>query len=177
MGPNNERMAQGRRHGFFQISARGFGHAVLRISGHSTGGEPGNPSPASRIRCLRGSKPPRSPRSERKARAILCSRCTSCAISWKPLWTHTGSNRTHRTRLQVAFVIGQMRALIDLSQVPSASRRETGSQTALYLLDILGRVKAIDAAVLPGPDDLDDQSTIGFRLPGTPLRIVEITRR
>lgn len=75
---------------------------------------------------------------------------------------------------QIAFVMGQIRALIDLSQVPLASRRETGSQTALYLLDILGRVKAIDATVLPGPDDLDGQPTTGFRLPGTPLRIVEI---
>ena len=46
--------------------------------------------------------------------------------------------------------MGQIRALIDLSQLPLASRRETGSETALYLLDILGRVKPIDAAVLPG---------------------------
>ncbi len=76
---------------------------------------------------------------------------------------------------KVTYEIGQMRALIDLSQVPSASRRETGEQTALYLLDILGRVKTIDAAALPGPDEIDDQPTIGFRLPGTPLRIVEIT--
>jgi len=68
-----------------------------------------------------------------------------------------------------------MSALVDLSQVPSASRRQTGEQTAAYLLDILKRIKAIDAAALPGPDDLDDQPTIGFRLPGTPLRIVEIT--
>ena len=71
-------------------------------------------------------------------------------------------------------MIGQIRALIDLSQVPSATRRETGTQTALFLLDILGRIETIDAAVLPGPDDLDDQSTTGFRLSGTPLRIIEI---
>ncbi len=76
--------------------------------------------------------------------------------------------------IQIVFVIGQIRALIELSQVPPATRRETGTQTALYLLDILGRVKAIDAAALPGPDEIDEQSTTGFRLPGTPLRIVEI---
>ena len=75
---------------------------------------------------------------------------------------------------RIAFVMGQIRALIDLSQLPLASSREVGSQTGLFLLDILGRVKPIDAAVLPGPDDLDDQSTAGFRLPGTPLRIVEV---
>ena len=75
---------------------------------------------------------------------------------------------------RIAFVMGQIRALIDLSQLPLASRREVGSQTGLFLLDILGRVEPIDAAVLPGPDDLDDQSTAGFRLPGTPLRIVEV---
>ena len=75
---------------------------------------------------------------------------------------------------RIAFVMGQIRALIDLSQLPLASSREVGSQTGLSLLDILGRVKPIDAAVLPGPDDLDDQSTAGFRLPGTPLRIVEV---
>jgi MscS family membrane protein len=33
--------------------------------------------------------------------------------------------------VQVAFVMGQIRALIDLSQVPPATRRETGTQTAL----------------------------------------------
>ena len=75
---------------------------------------------------------------------------------------------------RIAFVMGQIRALIDLSQLPLASRREVGSQTGLFLLDILGRVEPIDAAALPGPDDLDDQSTAGFRLPGTPLRIVEV---
>ena len=75
---------------------------------------------------------------------------------------------------RIAFVMGQIRALIDLSQLPLASSREVGSQTALSLLDILGRVKPVDAAVLPGPDDLDAQSTAGFRLPGTPLRIVEV---
>ncbi len=91
---------------------------------------------------------------------------TSLGTYWKQ------QNTTNA--VQVALVIGQIRALIDLSQLPLASRRETGSQTALYLLDILGRVKAIDAAALPGPDDLDDQSTTGLRLPGTPLRIVEI---
>ena len=75
---------------------------------------------------------------------------------------------------QIAFVVGQIRALIDLSQVPLASRRETGTQTALFLLDVLGRIKTIDAAALPGPDEIDDQPGNGFRLPGTPLRIVEI---
>ena len=75
---------------------------------------------------------------------------------------------------QIAFVIRQARALIDLSQLPSASRRETGSETVLYLLDILGRVKIIGAATLPGTDDLDDQTITGHRLPGTPLRIVEM---
>ncbi|WP_223428873.1 mechanosensitive ion channel family protein [Tateyamaria pelophila] len=82
-------------------------------------------------------------------------------------------NTTNAVR--IAFVIDQIRALIDLSQVPLVTRREIGTETAFSLLDILGRVKAIDAAALPGPDDLDDQPTNGFRLPGTPLRLVEIT--
>ncbi|WP_146348400.1 mechanosensitive ion channel family protein [Phaeobacter marinintestinus] len=77
---------------------------------------------------------------------------------------------------RVTFVIDEIRALIDLSQVPLAARREVGTETALSLLDILGRVKPINVAVLPGTDTLDDQSTTGFRLPGTPLRIVEIAQ-
>jgi MscS family membrane protein len=47
---------------------------------------------------------------------------------------------------QIAFVMEQLRALIDLSQLPLASRRETGSDTVLYLLDILGRVNTIAAS-------------------------------
>jgi MscS family membrane protein len=76
--------------------------------------------------------------------------------------------------VQIAFVMEQIGALIDLSQLPLASRRETGSDTVLYLLDILGRVNAIAASRLPGTDDLDDQTVTGHRLPGTPLRIVEM---
>ena len=91
-------------------------------------------------------------------------------ISLGAYWQQQNTSNAAR----IAFVMGQIRALIDLSQLPLASRREVGSQTGLSLLDILGRVKPIDAAVLPGPDDLDDQSTAGFRLPGTPLRIVEV---
>ncbi len=91
---------------------------------------------------------------------------TALATYWKQ------QNRANAA--QITFVMGQIRALIDLSRLPGSSRREVGTETALYLLDILGRVKTIDAAVLPGTDDLDDQPTTGFRLPGTPLRIIEI---
>ena len=91
-------------------------------------------------------------------------------ISLGAYWQQRNSSNA----AQITFVMGQIRALIDLSQVPLASRRETGSQTALFLLDILGRVKPIDLAVLPAPDDLDGQPTTGFRLPGTPLRIDKV---
>ena len=90
------------------------------------------------------------------------------------MWDYWQQQNTSNAA-QITFVMGQMRALIDLSKLPVASRRETGSETALYLLDILGRVKTIDATNLPGTDELDDQALNGHRLTGTPLRIVETT--
>ncbi|CAN0605788.1 unnamed protein product, partial [Ectocarpus sp. 12 AP-2014] len=75
---------------------------------------------------------------------------------------------------QIVFNAGQLASLIDLSQLPLASRTETGSTTALYLLDILGRVKPIAVIALPGTDELTEGETSGHRLPGTPLRIVRV---
>jgi MscS family membrane protein len=83
--------------------------------------------------------------------------------------------RSTANSTQIVYVMEQLRSLIDLSQVPLASRRKTGWGTALNLLDILGRVAPVNAFVLPGTDDLLDQSVSGHRLPGTPIRILEIT--
>jgi MscS family membrane protein len=87
----------------------------------------------------------------------------------------TYSQQRNSTNLgRIVLIMEQLSALIDLSQVPLASQRETGSDTVLYLLDILGRIEPVEATALPGTDDLDDQTVTGHRVPGTPLRIVEM---
>jgi MscS family membrane protein len=64
-------------------------------------------------------------------------------------------------------------ALLDLSSVARASRREIGIDTTAYLLDILGRVELPDLDRVPGEEAFeDDVSPARWRIPGTPIRIV-----
>jgi len=69
----------------------------------------------------------------------------------------------------------QAAALVDLGAVPLSSRRETGETTAIYLMDIFGRVD------LPELENIPDVSAIDglgekqrWRIPGTPIQIVHI---
>jgi MscS family membrane protein len=74
----------------------------------------------------------------------------------------------------VILIAEQLISLIDLSQVPPASRREIGGETVSYLLDILGRV------TLPNLDDVPDSAAFetdgpaSYAIPETPFRIVRI---
>ncbi len=66
----------------------------------------------------------------------------------------------------------QLLALLDLSLVTPASRREIGIDTIAYLLDILGRVELPDIDSVPGEEAFeDDASPSKWRIPGTPIRI------
>ena len=79
-----------------------------------------------------------------------------------------------KNAIRVFRVMEQLRSLIDLSNLPLAEKREVGSETVLYLLDILGRVKPIDIDSVPGAKDLNLRNFSGYRLPGTPIRIIRM---
>ncbi len=69
----------------------------------------------------------------------------------------------------------QFRALLNLSSVPSASRREIGSETMAFLLDILGRIELPNLDDVPDVDAFaDDAEPAIWRIPQTPIRIVRI---
>jgi MscS family membrane protein len=82
-------------------------------------------------------------------------------------WSFDAAARVHRT-------VDELRTLIDLSSVPSASRRYVGNGATAYLLDIFSRIE------LPAMEDVPDVSAdpkgalSSYRIPGTPLRITRI---
>ncbi|MCL5776907.1 mechanosensitive ion channel family protein [Limibaculum sp. FT325] len=75
---------------------------------------------------------------------------------------------------RVSLVATQMGTLYDFSQIPAASRKDLGSDTAAYVLDILGRVR------LPRLDEIPDLATVEekgldyYAIPETPLRLVRM---
>ncbi len=83
-------------------------------------------------------------------------------------------NHDRKRALRIGLVVNQWLSLIDLSQVPQATRREVGAETAAYLLDIFNRVP------LPAPEDVPDttafqkDSPASFQIPKTPFKIVRI---
>ena len=76
---------------------------------------------------------------------------------------------------RLALLSDQMVALMDLSAVSNASRREVGIATATYLMDIFGRIDPLDPESVPDAADLEEEGTDSHRLAGTPLRIVRIS--
>ena len=68
----------------------------------------------------------------------------------KTLLAVASKGRTRADYERLLLIGDQFRALLNLSSVPSASRREIGSETMAFLLDILGRIK------LPNLDNVPD---------------------
>lgn len=81
-----------------------------------------------------------------------------------------------KNAIRVFRVMEQLRSLIDLSNLSLADEREVGSETVLYLLDILGRIKSIDIDSVPGANEQDLRNFSGYRLPGTPIRIIRMDK-
>lgn len=76
---------------------------------------------------------------------------------------------------RLAVLSEQMRALIDLSAVPSANRRERGDATAMALLDIFGRIEQPSLAQVPDIEAVADlEGPVVWRIPETPIRIALI---
>ena len=85
-------------------------------------------------------------------------------------------NKTYALQEQGGLIADQLIALIDLSLVPSASRREVGIETVAYLLDILGRIELPDIDEVPDEEAMaSDAAASQWRIPRTPIRIVGIS--
>lgn len=91
------------------------------------------------------------------------------------LLTAVREGRTRAQHERVLLLGEQARALLDLSSVPSRSRRKIGRETMALLLDILGRIELPDLESVPDVDAFaDDAAPASWRIPRTPIRIVRI---
>ena len=84
-------------------------------------------------------------------------------------------NKTRELYEHLKILGSQFRALLNLSSVPRSSHHEVGTDTAVYLLDILGRVELPKLESVPDEDAFeDDKAPASWRIPGTPIRIVRV---
>ena len=84
--------------------------------------------------------------------------------------------KTYALHKRMELIADQLIALLDLSSVPSSSRREIGIDTVAYLLDILGRVELPDLDSVPDEEAADGETALAqWRVPRTPIRIVLMT--
>lgn len=85
--------------------------------------------------------------------------------------------RRFRNRLnfeRITILEPQFVELLDLTHVPKAARWETGVETSVFLLDILGRVELPRLDEVPDAAALDNVKQAKWRIPGTPIRIVRV---
>lgn len=83
-------------------------------------------------------------------------------------------NRTVEVAKHVVLLGEQLRALLDLSELASASRREVGTDTVALLLDIFGRLELPDLQDVPDADAFEDEGLAQYRIPKTPIRITRM---
>jgi MscS family membrane protein len=79
------------------------------------------------------------------------------------------------TARRVAAIITEFLEIVDLSEVPPASRRDVANDTLALLMDIFGRIEPVDLDRVPGAEAFPDEGPASWRVPGTPLRIVRMT--
>jgi MscS family membrane protein len=84
------------------------------------------------------------------------------------LLTANREGRTFANHERVLLLGEQTRALLDLSSVPSRSRRKIGRETMALLLDILGRIELPDLESVPDVDAFaDDAAPASWRIPSS----------
>lgn len=84
------------------------------------------------------------------------------------------SNKSRKLAKKVHVINSQFHELLDLSSVPQSLRDEIGTDTSVYLLDILGRVELPNLESVPDEEAFDDGvSPAKWRIPGTPIRIAQ----
>lgn len=73
-----------------------------------------------------------------------------------------------------SLVFDRLNALIDLAEFPAAVRRDQGTETTTYLLDIFGRVKPPNLDEVPDASAFTDAGPAKYPIPNTPLDIVRV---
>ncbi len=83
------------------------------------------------------------------------------------------SKRSSEFLQHIVAMKAQLSSLIDLSAVPRATRNERGTETAMYILDILGRIDLPDPESIPDLEAVSDEiAPVSWRIPNSPLRII-----
>jgi MscS family membrane protein len=72
------------------------------------------------------------------------------------------------------LIADEFTSLIDLSEVPAASRRAIGAETVGYLLDIFDRIPLPNLEEVPDIADTGADGPAAYAIPDTPFRIVRI---
>jgi MscS family membrane protein len=73
---------------------------------------------------------------------------------------------------RLSRVVDQWISLIDLSQVPEATRQVVGAETGAYLLDIFNRRAPPELLAVPDADAFKKDGAVAYLVPGTPFRVV-----
>ncbi len=82
------------------------------------------------------------------------------------------TDRSAELTRKLALLSEQVVALIDLSAVPGAARRKRGTETAMVLLDVFGRIPPPPLQAAPDAEAVGDlQGPVSWRIPQTPIRI------
>lgn len=75
---------------------------------------------------------------------------------------------------RIRRVLDQWLSLIDLSEVPEATRREVGAETAAYFLDIFNRIPLPALDAVPDATAFTSSSSAVYLVPNTPFSIIRI---
>ena len=86
-------------------------------------------------------------------------------------------NKSRKLAEKVQLINSQFHALLDLSSVPPSSILAIGTDTAAYLLDILGRIELPNLESVPDEEAYDSAvSPAKWRIPETPIWIVQTSK-
>ena len=80
-------------------------------------------------------------------------------------------DRTWGAFVEVFSFDGEIRSLIDLSEVPPANRHDAGLRAGLALLDVLDLTGPIDAGSLPDTEAMSEGAEVAYAVPGTPFQL------
>ncbi len=84
------------------------------------------------------------------------------------------NQRNRANGKRVRELVSDLSSLIDLSKVPPAAQQITSIETVSYLLNIIARVPLPELSDVPGVDSFDSNGRGIYRIPGTPLKIVQM---
>jgi len=86
------------------------------------------------------------------------------------------AKKTRQSEDRIVIALLQLSALIDLSEVAPASRRDVGIDTVAHLLDVFGRGVLPNTLSVPDAEDLEENEGLNsYLVANTPFRIVRMT--